>query len=401
MAKKRGKRANHEGTLYQRKDGRWAGQVMTSEGRRTVYGQTQAEALEKLDALKAALAKGVPLPDEKVTLGAYLTTWIASVTNVRPGIWDHYEMIVRVHLVPSSLGRTPLVKLTKLQVLAFYRQKQQDGLSPTYVRLIHTVLGRALREAMEDHLIWENVCHHLRAPRPVEREMLYLSEEQAQHFLAFVRTHRLFALFALALSTGMRQGELLGLRWKDVTLDGPKPHLQVRLQSVEVREQGNYHRELAPLKTKGSKRRINLGPSVVQILKAHETRQKLEKRMAGDAWQNLGLVFPNPKGGLAGREGLYQLFVQLAKRAGLPAGIRFHDLRHTAATLALDRGESLKAVAAMLGDTEATIIRVYVHATPHMQDSLTATMDHLLAATSPQLQYLLPSEEEDQAQEGP
>jgi integrase len=291
MAKKPGKRINHEGAIYQRKDGRWTGQLTTPDGRKTVYADDPAGVREKLEAMKATLAKGLPLPDEKLTLGAYLKTWIASVSNVRPSSWDHYETIVRVHLVPSLLSRTPLVKLTKQQVLGFYRQKQQDGLSPTTVRLIHTVLGRALREAMEDHLVWENVCQHLPAPRPAEREMLYLSEEQAQHFLTSIRTHRSFALFALALSTEMRQGELLGLRWKDVILDGPKPSLQVRLQSVEVREQGNYHRELAPLKTTRSKRRINLGPSVVQTLKAHEARQKLEKRIAGDAWQNLGLVF--------------------------------------------------------------------------------------------------------------
>jgi integrase len=226
--------------------------------------------------------------------------------------------------------------------------------------------------------------------------MLYLSREQVQHFLTTIRTHRSLALFALALSTGMRQGELLGLRWKDVLLDDPKPCLQVRVQAVEVREKGNYHCDLAPLKTKRSRRRINLGPFIVQTLKAHEARQKLEKRVVGDGWQNLGLVFPNPNGGIAGQAGAYHLFKRLAKKAGLPDGIRFHDMRHTAATLALERGESIKAVAAMLGDTEATVMRVYAHATPLMQESLTATMDSLLTSSEASLQDNLQSNEDEE-----
>ncbi len=393
MAKKRGKRVNHEGTIYQRKDGRWTGQLTTPDGRKTVYADDPAGVLEKLDAMKATLAKGLPLPDEKLTLGAWLKEWIASVSNVRQSSWARYETLVRVHLMQSPLANTPLVKLTKQQVLAFYKQKQQNGLSSTTVRHIHIVLGRALREAMEDHHIPYNVCQRLRAPKPVEREMLYLTREQAQHFLGSIRGHRSFALFALALTTGMREGELLGLRWKDVTLEGEKPCLHVRVQAITRRDGGKYHCELEVPKTRRSRRRVDLGPDIVQELRAHEARQKLEKRMAGDAWQHLSLVFPNSRGGIAYGGGLWALFQRLAAKAGLPDGVTFHTLRHTAITLALEAGQSLKVVAEMVGDDEATILRVYAHVTPQMRASLAATMNSLLAPPDVSLQSNLQSKE--------
>ncbi len=400
MAKKRGKRANHEGTLYQRKDGRWYAQITMPDGaRKGFYGNSEAEALSRKQDALASLAKGLPLYNEKQTLGAYLSEWIQSVSNVRASSWARYETIVRVHLLPSSLSKIPLIQLTRKHILAFYKQKQQEGLSSTTVSHFHVVLSRALREATEDHLIPYNVCYRLKAPQPSEKEMLYLSREQSEQFLTIARSHRLFALFALALITGMRQGELLGLRWKDVSLDGPKPCLHVRVQAQVVRERGQYSLALVALKTRRSTRRIDLGPLIVQALRAHKARQELEKRIAGDAWQQLALVFPTRQGGIANPSGLYKAFQRLAKQAGLPEGLHFHSLRHTAITLALEEGQDAKTVAEMVGDTVATILRDYLHVTPKMKQSLASTMDALLGVANGPLQYSLQSNQESYADE--
>jgi integrase len=184
-----------------------------------------------------------------------------------------------------------------------------------------------------------------------------------------------------------------------VTLEGKKPCLHVRVQAVTVRERGKYHQALEAPKTERSRRRVELGPDIVQELNAHKARQELEKQIAGDTWQALSLVFPNPRGGIAYGTGLWALFRRLAARAGLPPEVVFHTLRHTAITLALEAGQPLKAVAEMVGDTEATILRVYAHVTPHMRESLAATMSSLLTSPDASLQYNLQSEEVDRSRQ--
>lgn len=374
------RRVRNQGSLiHRKKEGRWEARLILDGKRRSFYGKDAAEALSKLNNARHDVEHGLPIPDGKGTLGAFLTNWVKGVPNLRQGSWQRYETIVRVHLAPAPFGRIPLLKLTKQQVLAFYAQKQQEGLSSTTVGHIHTVLRRALNDALDDNHVQRNVCRQIKAPRRANHEMVTLSQDDARKLLIAAKSSRLLALYALALATGMRQGELLGLHWKDVTLEGPKPSLQVRMQAVEVRTPEGYRTVLDETKTQGSRRKIDLGPSIVRELKAHKARQELEKRIAGDAWQEQGLVFPTRTGGLSSAHPLIESFKRLIKKAELPE-MRFHDLRHTAATLALERGENPKAVAEMLGDTVKTVLSVYAHVTPTMQKSLAATMDSVLWA---------------------
>jgi len=207
-------------------------------------------------------------------------------------------------------------------------------------------------------------------PRMRYHEMATLTEEQARTFLDAAVGDRLEALYRLALTTGMRQGELLALKWRDIDLDGASLQVRATLQNT-----GGEYRIIEP-KTQSSRRRIALPVTAVEALRSHLTRQSEERRRAGKAWEDNDLVFPNTVGRpLDGLNLMKYWFLPLLKRADLPR-IRFHDLRHTAATLLLGQGINVKVISEMLGHADVSItLRVYAHVMPHMQQQAADAMD--------------------------
>jgi integrase len=210
-------------------------------------------------------------------------------------------------------------------------------------------------------------------PRMRHHKMKTLSEAQAQHLLAVAHGDRLEALYVLALATGMRQGELLALRWHDVDLEGAS--LQVRA-SVHYTKAGYLFEEP---KTKYSRRRIALSRISVEALRDHRVRQLAERLEVGPAWDDMDLVFPKPVGRPIDGVSMVKLrFYPLLERAGLPR-IRFHDLRHTAATLLLGRSINPKVVSEMLGHSHVSVtLGIYSHVMPHMQQQAAEAMDQAL-----------------------
>lgn len=364
------KRGNHEGTIYKRKDGLWCGQVTLPEGKRkSYYGKSQASVQTRLLAAKNDLARGLPLPSERQTLGHYLENWLVGVASeIRPS--SHRRYLIEVGHIVSALSTTPLARLTPSQVKNFYSQKVQDGLSPTTVRHLHTVLHRALKDAMQMGLVASNVSEHVKAPRPVHHEIQTFSEEQAKMFLEVAKNERFEALYWLALTAGMREGELLALRWQDLDLEHCQLTVRMNLQAV------NNRFVLAEPKTTHSRRTIALSQHVVAQLKAHRKRQAEESLKRGPSWNEQDLVFSNQDGGILQPKIISQRRLKrLLKRAGLP-DVRFHDLRHTAATIAIARGVPIKVVSEMLGHADISItLRVYAHVIPHMQQAAAAVMD--------------------------
>ncbi len=309
-------------------------------------------------------------------MGTYLETWIETVRGqIRPSSWRRYSDYVRVHLVPG-LGKIPLARLTAQQVQVFYANRMRAGLSSSTVHHIHGMLHRALKDALQLGLVQRNVTEMVRAPRRQSLEMITLSESQAQALLEATREDRFAALYVLALTTGIRQGELLGLRWQDVDLD--RALLSVRMNVQEA--DGRFI--LAEVKTAYSRRNIALTQRAVAALRAHRARQNAEQLALGARWEGArDLVFPNASGGLMIPDNLAKRSFKAAlKRAGLPA-MRFHDLRHTAATLLLGRGIHPKVVSEMLGHADISItLRVYAHVLPHMQQAAVALMETLFGA---------------------
>jgi integrase len=338
-----GKRGRDEGNIRKRTNGLWEGRFYVDNGqRKSVYGKTRQEVRDKLAASLKDKKDGIPFVGEGQTVKQYLESWLDTVRyQVKPSTWRRYQDFTR-HII-AALGRIPLTKVTAQQIQGFYAQKLKDGLSTTTVHHIHGMFHRACADALRMAIVQRNVTEMVRPPRRQHHEIEPLSEKQAQALLLAVAGDRFEALYVLALTTGMRLGELLGLRWRDVDINRAK--LQIRLS---VQEDG-YKFVLAEPKTANSRRTIGLSRLAIHALREHRARQSQEKAKLGPAWDDaLELVFPNAIGGIMIPDNLTKRsFKQFLDKAGLP-NIRFHDLRHTAATLLLSQKVNVKVVSEMI-----------------------------------------------------
>jgi integrase len=364
MARRKQVRRPCEGTVYRRSDGRWVCEItLEDHNRKQYYFKTEKEALEKRRIVLNELAQGILATGPQQTVKQFLEYWLEDVykASVRLTTFRNGSILVRKHLIPA-LGHIKLQKLTAQQVQSFYAKKLKDGSTASRVRNIHATLHTALEHARRMKLISMNVCSDVELPRQRQSEQQPLTPEQARSLLQTVREHRLEGLLTLALATGMREGELLGLRWSDVDLDNGRLWISRTLTYMT----GHGFVEGEP-KTARGKRNIMLPQFVVDTLRRQHVSQ-LEKRLAvGTAWVDRDLVFPDEDGDFLVSVTLLRRFRRLLKEAGLPR-IRFHDLRHSAATLLLGMGVPAKVVQELLGHSTISItMDVYSHVLPSMQ----------------------------------
>jgi integrase len=372
------KRGNGEGSITKRSDGRWMARytVHTAIGpkRKHIYGRTRQEVAEKLSKAVSDRVGGVVFDGDHETLEAYLRRWIDEVLRgtVKQSTLENYTYIVRLHIIPE-LGRVRLRALKSRDVRRLYREKLEAGLSPRTVQIIHTVLRKALQQAVRDDVLTRNVCDAVTAPRPTKKEMQPLTPEQAKSLLENVREDRLRALYVLAITAGLREGELLGLRWDDVDLE--RKLLQVRRQLTRTRDGLSF---TAPKRDKA--RVVRLTDIAIAALKAHREAQNEERARAGSLWEETSLVFTSSIGTPVDVGNLtYRSFRPLLKRTNLPR-IRFHDLRHTCATLLLSKGTHPKIVQEMLGHANISMtMDTYSHVLPDMQEKAVSAMDDALS----------------------
>lgn len=359
-------RGHGEGSIYQRKDGRWVASI-TVEGRKrkTLYGKTRKEVAEKLHKALQDRRQGILATGPRQKLGEYLEHWLEKVH--KPGIrlttYAGYRNVLDNHLLPG-LGHIQLQGLTPQQVQAFYARELEDGLSPrTLVSMVHVVLHKALDDAVRWNLVPRNVCDAVSLPRfSVESSIRSLTRDQAQKLLEVARGHRLEALLTVALVTGMRRGELLALRWSDIDMETGS--VQVLRTVSRIRGRGYVVTE--PKTAKG-RRRVMLPGPVVEVLKQHRVRQLEMRLRVGSTWQENDLVFCNMYGRYQHPDHMVEQFQRLLKNAGLPH-LRFHDLRHSAATLLLAMGVHPKVVQELLGHSDIGVtMDIYSHVLPSMQ----------------------------------
>ena len=379
------RRANGEGNLRKRKDGRWEGRYTAGRDPETgkaiyknVLGKPQAEAKAKL---KQAIEEAKGLDAAKVgryTVGQWMDVWFENYARVkvRPSSHQTYRGYLENHIKPN-IGQIPLEKVTSLELQKFYKKllssgrvarlesrKQPKGLGAKTVRNIHQIISSAMNLAREQKLIAANPADGCALPKLEHREMQTLPAEQLRTFLEEARESGVFELYYVELATGLRRGELLGLKWED--LDLKHGVLRVRRQVARV----NGEVVEAPLKTKNAYRTLPL---------ARETRAVLreqQKKAGSSPW-----VFPSPAGGPISPDSVGNMLHRVLKRAGLPS-LRFHDLRHTFATLALQNGVDVKTVSGMLGHFSAGFtLDTYAHVTTASQRQAAKTMGSILSGS--------------------
>ncbi len=365
---KRGRRENGEGTIYRRQNGTFAATFTTASGKRkTLYAKTQKEAREKLRKALYEVQQHTFVDAPQQTLAQFFTDWLENTQrqSVRPRTYERYEEMMRLHILPA-LGRHKLQSLSAQQVQAFYAQKVKEGLSPTTVVGFHSLMHKALDTAVKWNLVARNVCDAVTPPREQPFEVRALTLEQILKLLEVVEGHRLEALFKLALATGMRRGEIMGLKWQDI--DFETGTLQVRriLSRIPSKMPGKGYEEAEP-KTSKSRRRIFIAPFALRALNKHRLHQVEERLKAGPCWQEHDYVFCTALGThLNPTKDILDRLKAFLREGGLP-NIRFHDLRHSTATLLLSLGVHPKVVQEILGHSLISMtMDIYSHVLPSM-----------------------------------
>ncbi len=377
------RRGHNEGSIYQREsDGKWCAVVNLgyADGRRkrkSIYGKTRKEVAEKLKVALRDQQQGLPVAVERQTVAQFLDRWLADVVrgSVRPRTHDSYAQLARLYLTPA-LGRHQVAKLEPRQVQAALNDLRARRLSARTVRSARAVLCQALGQALKWGLVARNVAALTEAPRVERHEFQILDPDQARRFPDAVRGDRLEALYAVALALGLRQGEALGLRWQDVDLDAGALHVRVALQR-RVKEAPR----LVEPKTRRSRRTLPLPKEVAAHLRAHRARQLEDRLRAGQVWQGdaRGLVFATAIGEPLDDRILRYRFKILLERADLPR-IRFHDLRHSCASLLVAQDVHPRLVMEILGHSEiGTTMNIYSHVIPDAMREAVGALDRLLA----------------------
>lgn len=374
------RRAHGEGTVTQRKDGTWMAQLSVGYDangkriRKTRYAKTQQKALARLNELKREFALG-EVSDDRLTLAAYLQQWLSDKRrSVKTGTYEQYELAVHRHIVPR-VGHVPLAKLTPLQVQtmlgsiadsikksaersASRNPRRGTPKSPSLGQSVSArsgvstankcriVLNNAYKQALKWQLVQRNPVDVVDSLPESGREMKLWEIDEATRFLDRARGHRLYALFYLAMSTGLRRAELLGLRWSD--LEGEVLHVR---NTLVKRNDGTLAPE-SP-KSRSSRRTIPLASDIVQVLAEHRARQRAEREALGEAWRDTNLVFVSKVGTALNPDNLRRTLNALCAKAEVPR-VRMHDLRHLHSSACIRDGMDPKMLAHRLGHSRAS-----------------------------------------------
>jgi integrase len=391
------KRGRSEGSIFKRKDGRWVGSLNVGwengkRKRKHFYAATAAEIRERLLKARSDHSRGIPVAVERQTVKQFLESWLEHTLKPRakPRSVESFTVIVSKHIIPE-IGRIRLEKLTPQHVQALLEKKRQPyklktkagkeiekrGLAPQSIASIRTVLRSALAQALKWGMVARNVATLIDPPRIPRPQVHVLDVDGARKLLETARGNRFEAIIVLALTIGLRRGEILGLRWSDVDLEQRSLRINQGLQRIWGKLQ------VTEVKTEHSRRGLVMPESVIRVLKIRRARQAQERLLAGLEWKDTDLVFTNPKGGPLEPITLHRDYKEMLKTAGLPTQVRFHDLRHTAASLLLAEGVHLRVIMELLGHSSITLTaNTYAHVMPAAMRDVADKMESIFGALS-------------------
>ena len=367
-------RGHNEGHFRLRKDGRWECQFTLPNGKvKSVYGKSRPDVRSKMDEALGKAKKGIDLKGERQALEHFLSTWMeeSAKPKLRPSTIKSYESYIRLHIVPA-LGNTTLGDLTAQDVQRFLNGRTKAGLSPRTVQYIRAILRAALGQALRWGYVERNVAALASPPRQKPKQIATLSADEAWRLMDATRNDRLGLLFATALYTGMRQGELLGLRWPDVDLEAGTLRVRQAVQKID-----NAWQFVEP-KSANGRRTVPLCEPALEVLRRQREQVRTMRQHADMAWQEWGLVFPSAVGTpLDSSNVTHHLQRQLAK-AGLPR-VTFHALRHTCGSLLHQEGMPARTIMEILGHSQITLtLGTYCHATDAMFDEAAGALARAL-----------------------
>ena len=356
------RRVNGDGSLTKRADGRWMGRyyAWTSAGTRkrvTVYGRTRQEAADRMREAQERNRQGIPVPDRAWKLGDWLDYWLEHVVavNRRPATHALYELVVRKDLKPA-LGKCPLARLTVAQVQAFLNGQLVVGHSIRRVQIMRTVLSSALTRAMREELVTRNVARLAELPSWERKPITPWTAAEARAFLGAAEGDNLYPAFVLLLLYGLRRGEVLGLRWRDVD----ESDREIRIRQQIHRSHGAL--QLGPVKTAAGRRDLPLLPLAAEALRTRAQAQEADRQVLGQAWQaSYGLVFTTRTGRPVEPRNLVRSFRRICDDNKLRV-IALHHLRHTTATLLKNLGVPARDAQIILGHSRlAVTLEIYTH----------------------------------------
>lgn len=396
MAKR--KRANGEGSITKRKDGRYMGQLSFKDPatgkrkRKTVYGATHSEVRQKLDKIRYEFQTGVFTAGNDITVEEWIITWMEEYkrNSLKRGTYTNYQANFKNHVFPY-IGAIKLQDLKTHHLQGLYNRLLKEGrrgtskgnkkgLSPTTIKRIHIPIASCLKQALRNELVNKNVAITVELPKQNKHEIKPLTKDEIQSLLDAAKGDRLYAAFKLECGTGLRRGELLGLKWQDINLDSRTLQVNRSLvvgYDIDARKEGKKATSLVieTPKTEKSKRIISIPKDIIQELKAHRINQKKEKLLIGKYYNNEDLVFCDVDGRKMHPATLTAKFKAILKKAGI-GDARFHDLRHSVATLLLEMNEHPKVVQELLGHSSiTTTLDIYSHVSLEKKEEAAAKLN--------------------------
>ena len=385
-------RGNGEGTIYKRNDGYWIGQITVGvdpktgkRKRKTFSGKTRKEVADQMTEIKHDLLKGNYTEPSNIKVAEWLNEWIEGRKHsLAYSTYRNYKGKIKNHLIPS-IGEMKISDLTSRQIQRLLKDKLEDGrvdgkggLSTRSVKYIYQTLHAALEQAVKERIVSHNVCEAVEVPKKQEEKKLHTwNKDQINKFLTTAKDMgRFYEVFYLALNTGMRKGELLGLKWEDVSIENKRINVTRQLVS------GEEGLEFKKVKTNSGNRVIPLTNKVVAFLKKLKIQQKENKLALGEAYHDSDLVLCRENGKNIYPRALTRDYDPIIEKAGIPR-IRFHDLRHTFATQFLEAGGNIKILQQILGHSSISVtMDTYSHVTDDMLNMAAEKMETMFDVVS-------------------